>query len=92
VRDLGDGADAAADGSAVTWSGTGWTTVFAVRPLRSAVKLSASPLLKALPRVAGSWGQGRLFDSALVTVLVTDDGRVFAGAVAPSALYAAASK
>jgi hypothetical protein len=32
-----------------------------------------------------------LLDSALFAALITDDGRVFAGAVNPQALYAAAS-
>ena len=38
-----------------------------------------------------AWGSGRLLDSKLVSILITDDGRVFAGAVDPSALYAAAA-
>jgi len=46
-------------------------------------------LLKTLPAVSGSWGSGHLFQGTLVSVLVTDDGRVAAGAVTPQALYAA---
>jgi hypothetical protein len=48
-------------------------------------------LLNALTPVSGTWGSGRLLDSKLLSVLVTNDGRVFAGAVDPSALYAAAA-
>ena len=48
-------------------------------------------LLNALTPVSGPWGSGRLLDSKLLSVLVTNDGRVFAGAVDPSALYAAAA-
>jgi outer membrane lipoprotein-sorting protein len=48
-------------------------------------------LLNALTPVSGTWGSGRLLDSKLLSVLVTDDGRIFAGAVDPSALYAAAA-
>ena len=49
-------------------------------------------VLGSLPRVSGTWGSGRLLTSALFTVLITDDGRVLGGAVAPEALYAAAEK
>ena len=48
-------------------------------------------LLNALTPVSGTWGSGRLLDSKLVSILITNDGRVFAGAVDPSALYAAAA-
>ena len=42
--------------------------------------------------MSGRWGSGRLLQSDLLSVLVTNDGRVFAGSVAPDALYAAAAK
>ncbi|HKE64762.1 MAG TPA: hypothetical protein VKB59_08970 [Micromonosporaceae bacterium] len=48
-------------------------------------------IIGALPRVSGTWGSGRMLSTRLLSVLVTDDGRVFAGAVAPSALLSAAS-
>jgi hypothetical protein len=41
--------------------------------------------------VSGYWGKGRLLDSELVCVLVTSDGRVFAGPVDATTLYAAAA-
>ncbi len=47
-------------------------------------------LLGSAARVSGSWGSGRLLRTSLVTVLVTDNGRLFIGAVQPSVLYAAA--
>jgi outer membrane lipoprotein-sorting protein len=47
-------------------------------------------LLGSATRVSGSWGSGRLLHTSLVTVLVTDNGRLFVGAVQPSVLYAAA--
>jgi outer membrane lipoprotein-sorting protein len=47
-------------------------------------------LLGSASRVSGSWGTGRLLQTSLVSVLITDSGRVFAGAVQPSVLYAAA--
>jgi outer membrane lipoprotein-sorting protein len=43
--------------------------------------------LQALPRVSGSWGSGRLLSSALFSAVITDDGRVAAGAVRPGLLY-----
>jgi hypothetical protein len=47
--------------------------------------------LGQLKAAHGAWGQGRVLSSALLSVLVTDDGRVFAGAVDASALYSAAA-
>jgi outer membrane lipoprotein-sorting protein len=41
--------------------------------------------------VSGAWGSGRLFQSKLITALITDDGRAFIGAVDPAVLYAAAA-
>ena len=46
----------------------------------------------ALPAVSGDWGSGRLLQSALFSVLITDDGRMIAGAVAPEQLYQAAAQ
>src|ERR1017187_7674781 len=40
----------------------------------------------------GAWGTGRLLHTSLISVLMTDSGSPFAGAVQPSVLYAAASK
>ncbi|GAA2756854.1 LolA family protein [Actinopolymorpha rutila] len=47
-------------------------------------------MLNALPKVSGSWGSGRVLRGSLFSVLVTDDGRVLAGAVSPDRLYAVA--
>jgi outer membrane lipoprotein-sorting protein len=43
----------------------------------------AMRLLERLPKVSGAWGSGRMLTSRLVTVLVTDDGRILVGAVTP---------
>jgi len=56
----------------------------------SAADLSA--ILGSLPAVSGDWGSGRLLQSALFSVLITDDGRIIAGAVAPDLLYQAAAQ
>jgi outer membrane lipoprotein-sorting protein len=84
--------DSPADRPHVTKVGSGWTSVFAMAPgKQAAAKFSKGVLRKELAPVAGSWGKGRLLDSALLSVLVTHDGRVYAGAVDPVALYAAAA-
>jgi outer membrane lipoprotein-sorting protein len=49
-------------------------------------------LLASAKPVSGAWGSGRLLQTGLVSVLITDSGRTFAGAVQPSVLYAAASQ
>lgn len=77
--------------------GTGWTTVVKLTGVPSVAQLSgsaggtASLVLAALPEVKGSWGSGRLFQSALVSALITTDGRAFVGAVDPGMLYQAAA-
>ncbi|WP_279579266.1 hypothetical protein [Fodinicola feengrottensis] len=88
--------------------GQGWTSVLvaklpanALSPNSSAQPDAKKPgggasinpmeLLSSLPRVSGTWG-GRLFSSALVSALITDDGRVLVGSVQPSLLYAAAGQ
>lgn len=51
----------------------------------------AEELLGTLQPVSGSWGSGKLLSGSLFSVLLTDDGRVLAGAVTPEALYKAAA-
>jgi outer membrane lipoprotein-sorting protein len=50
-----------------------------------------SALLASATPVHGAWGTGRLLRTSLVSVLMTDQGSTFIGAVDPSVLYAAAS-
>jgi outer membrane lipoprotein-sorting protein len=71
--------------------GTGWTTV-AVLPGPTTTDGAAGAFLNQLQRVSGSWGSGRLMTSTLVSALLTDDGRLIVGMVAPDQLYAAAGK
>ncbi|MFC4021983.1 outer membrane lipoprotein carrier protein LolA [Micromonospora sp. GCM10011542] len=49
--------------------------------------VDVSKLLGGLPAVSGDWGSGRLLTGKLFSVLLTDDGRVLAGAVTPERLY-----
>ena len=48
-------------------------------------------LLKTSTAVKGSWGSGRLLQTALLTVLVTSKGQILAGAVTPAVLFADAA-
>lgn len=80
--------------------GDGWTSVLSAKVpneiLTGKAKDGKGPnigmALKMLPRVEGSWGSGRQLSGTLFTVLITDDGRLFAGAVTPQVLYAAAAR
>jgi outer membrane lipoprotein-sorting protein len=79
--------------------GEGWTTVVvstlpkgdlpAAKP--DAGERGGDPDLQAylnqLPKVSGSWGSGRLLAGTAFSVVITDDGRVAAGAVGPDLLY-----
>jgi len=74
--------------------GSGWTTIVeATLPKASgSEQQQLSGVVDMLPAVSGSWGSGHEFAGPLFTVLVTDDGRVFAGAVTPARLHEAAAK
>ncbi|MEP7022120.1 MAG: hypothetical protein ABI808_15870, partial [Pseudonocardiales bacterium] len=76
---------------AATIIGSGWTTIAEYRTTPAQIAKAGGALLSQLKAVSGSWGHGRLLNTALLSALVTDDGRVFAGAVDASALYAAAT-
>ncbi len=47
-------------------------------------------LLNSARHVSGPWGSGRLLRTSLVSILLTSNGRVLAGAVTPGVLYHAA--
>jgi outer membrane lipoprotein-sorting protein len=75
--------------------GTGWTSVVVVKlPAAEASTGEERPgrgILDALPEVKGAWGSGRVVTTHLFSALVTDDGRLFIGAVSPERLYQAAA-
>ncbi|MFD0555494.1 outer membrane lipoprotein-sorting protein [Stackebrandtia endophytica] len=85
----------------ITTVGEGWNTVAVVNldaealfgsmtedvESRDDIDVDLSGLFEQFPAVSGDWGSGRLITSALVTALVTDDGRVLVGAVTPERLY-----
>jgi hypothetical protein len=49
-------------------------------------------LLHSARPVHGSWGSGRLVHTSLISMLITSNGHVLVGAVAPSVLYADAAQ
>jgi outer membrane lipoprotein-sorting protein len=77
--------------------GKGWTSILTAKlPAKDAAKgtekAPVDGIIESLPKVSGAWGSGHLLSGSLFNVLLTDDGRVFAGAVAPESLYQAAAK
>ena len=79
--------------------GKGWTSVFVAKAPTAEQTKSAGQeaqalegVLKSLPEVKGTWGSGHLLQSTLFSALLTDDGRILAGAVAPEKLYEVAGQ
>ncbi|GAA3619840.1 LolA family protein [Microlunatus ginsengisoli] len=96
--------DATAAQKDTTVVGSGWSTVVVGKADLSKASTedsthsgerggaaSMQQILNALPKVSGSWGSGRLLASKAFSVVITDDGRFAAGAVAPETLYKALS-
>jgi outer membrane lipoprotein-sorting protein len=75
-------------------TGKGWTSVIQAQVPKSASGnkegAQIQGVIDSLPKVSGTWGSGHLLSASLFSVLVTDDGRVLAGAVTPETLYQAA--
>jgi outer membrane lipoprotein-sorting protein len=105
VNLTGGGGQATDHGTAgVATIGSGWLTVL---KLPSSALIPSAPatgagqtgdssavlhaLLASAAPVHGAWGAGRLLRTSLVSVLMTDQGSTFIGAVEPSVLYAAAA-
>jgi outer membrane lipoprotein-sorting protein len=90
-------AEKARGGAEPTVVGTGWTSVLVAKMPAddTAAKgegQQVAGLIETLPKVSGTWGSGHLLSSSLFSALVTDDGRVLVGAVAPEKLYEVAGK
>lgn len=80
-----------APAGAPTVLGSGWTAVAELRTgAAPAGDRQVQMVLRGAEVVSGRFGSGRLLRTRLLTVLLTDDGRVFAGAVTPQALLRAA--
>jgi outer membrane lipoprotein-sorting protein len=80
--------------------GSGWSTVlvapFSLSEAQTDASGSAadsaaqlSGILKALPTTTGAWGSGHVLQGTLFSIVLTDDGRVGLGAVAPDRVYSA---
>lgn len=86
--------------SSRTVIGKGWTSVLVAKVSTGGAAGTTADqgdnqlkaVLGALPKVSGTWGSGRLLSSALFSALLTDDGRLLVGAVAPEKLYELAKK
>jgi outer membrane lipoprotein-sorting protein len=76
----------------VTTIGKSWTSVVKVSSpdLLKNTNGAAKSVLDSLPHVSWNGGSGRLFQSTLVTALITDDGRIYAGAVDKTVVVSAA--
>lgn len=70
-----------------TVTGSGWDAIVSLPAGAVPSDLTSSPLFSQLTTAVSG---GHAFSTTLVSVLLTDDGRVFAGAVPVSALQAAA--
>jgi outer membrane lipoprotein-sorting protein len=77
-----------------TMVGDGWDTVLVTAaPGPDAERPEGVPDLAQLGRpIDGPWGSGRLISSAVASVIVTDDGRIAAGAVPEQVLSEALTR
>ncbi|GAA4690383.1 sigma-E factor regulatory protein RseB domain-containing protein [Pseudonocardia yuanmonensis] len=96
VTDAPDGGPDRGDrpgGAEPTVVGDGWdTVVIAQRPAQDRAPQGTPDLGQLGAPVSGSWGSGRLITTAVASAIVTDDGRVAAGAVPEQVLTEALSK
>lgn len=69
--------------------GSGWSTIVELPAGLAPAEMLESPLLG---QIATETSGGRVLQSALITVLLTDDGRVLAGSVPLESLQAAANR
>jgi outer membrane lipoprotein-sorting protein len=89
----GHAAPARPAGTGLAVIGESWTSVVVARGVNAgSVTGSAKALLDAAKPVQGAFGRGRLLQTPLVSVLLTDEGRLYVGAVTPEALTAAAAQ
>ena len=80
-------------GAEPTVVGDGWdTVVIGKRPAQDQTPQGGPDLSQLGTPVSGSWGSGRLVTTAVASAILTDDGRVAAGAVPEQVLTEALSK
>jgi hypothetical protein len=86
------------DGTAPHVVGSGWTSVVVAHVPTGTTGSGTGPatplqvLLQKLPEVQGAWGSGHLLQGTLFTAILTDDGDVAVGAVAPGLLEQALNR
>lgn len=76
----------------ITTIGKGWTTVLKadVPGMLANARGEQKAIIDSLPTTSWPGGSGRLFESKLLTALLTNDGRLYIGAVDPNVLISAA--
>jgi outer membrane lipoprotein-sorting protein len=73
--------------------GQGWATVVVSKvPADATSSGQVAGLLNTLPKASGTWGSGHVFAGPAFSAVLTDDGRLAVGAVAPELLYNALAK
>ncbi|MFF5501140.1 outer membrane lipoprotein carrier protein LolA [Streptomyces roseolus] len=96
LGDFGLGGLGGADANGPEIIGEGWTAIAAFDSGAPAPKTEEAPkefqgFLDSLgDEVSGKFGSGTVFKTKIVNALMTDDGKVYVGAVTPQALVAAA--
>ncbi|QMU67566.1 hypothetical protein [Streptacidiphilus sp. P02-A3a] len=80
-----------ADSPNVTVSGSGWSTVWTVKPSAQQGKSGVAGELSAVKEFGKPVAGGTLVSTKLINVLVANNGTVYAGAVTPSVLEATAA-
>jgi hypothetical protein len=73
-------------------TGANWLQLISYQTTTQVADLVARTFGPNMRAVKGKWGSGRLYSSGVLSVLVTKKAQVFAGAVRPTVLYAAARK
>ena len=81
-----------ADSPDVTVSGSGWSTVWTLKPSAQQGKSGIAGELSAVKEFGKPVPGGTLVSTKLVNVLVANNGTVYAGAVTPSVLEATAAR
>lgn len=71
-----------------SFSGSGWASIVSIPSSASTAKLFSNALVSKLSSPVDN---GRLFHTTLLNLLITTDGRIFVGSVAPAVLEAAAA-
>jgi len=76
----------------VRQTGSNWLQLVSYQTTTPVADLIARTFGPTMRAVKGKWGAGRVYSSGVMSVLVTKKAQLFAGAVRPSVLYAAARK